>query len=187
MSITNFSAARRAGFKITNRGIKKTAVIDMTKVATRTLFMAFNPASGHIAGGAAEATDGIFAAVTLVDASTSNIYITSKLPEEFIVADVILTWYWKSATASGDAKFTARLCAKADSEDIAETDNQTVTTTVNATANKLNKSQVTFDSSKFALDDWIGVMISRDPADVADTLGADLNVVGFVIEFTGRG
>ena len=189
MTVTNSSSARKAGFRLGNRGIKKAAGIAMSKVGTRTLTIGLPPQHWHPVGaGVVVSADGMFSVMTFPDAVTSNMYETTRLPVEWITtADVVVTIYWKTAVAVGDAKLSLSIGAKADGESTASSTTGSVTTTTNTTANKLNKSQITIAAATFAAGDWIGLNISRDPTDAADTLTADLDIVNVVLEFTGRG
>lgn len=189
MTIANNSSARRAGFRATNRGIEEFATITMTKFGTRTLYFPLSPNSFHLNGsGVINSADGIFSVITLPDANIGNMYTSFRLPAEWESGtDIIVSIYWKTSATSGAAKFTVQIGAKADGESTASSNTQNITTSASSTANKLNKSQVTFANSLFSASDWIGLFISRDPADAADTLAADLKIAGIVVEFIGRG
>lgn len=189
MTIANSSAARRAGFKVNDRAIADAAAIDMAKIGTRTLRVAL-PATIFYGSGTSVAIgeDGIFPVFTLPDANSGVLYTSLRLPAEWVASNnVTIDMYWKSSDTTGNVKFSVALAAKVAGETTAASDTQTVTTTVNETANKVNKSSVTFAGSVFAAGDVIGIAITRDPADAADTLGADIKFVGADLNFTGRG
>lgn len=189
MTITNHSSARRAGFRATNRGIEDSAGIAMTKMGTRTLYIGLNADSFALSGtSVARSADGLFSAILLPDANTGTMRTSFRLPAEWVSGtDLTVSIYWKTSATSNAAKFTVDLGAKANSETTASSNTQTVTTTTNSTASKLNKSQVTFSNSLLAAGDWLGLQISRDPADASDTLATDLYIAAIVVELTGQG
>ena len=189
MTISNNSSARKAGFRATNAGIEAAAAITMTKIGTRTLKMAFNPTDFTLSGASVAASaDGIFSVVLFPNANTGTMIITSRLAAEWKSGtDLIASVYWKSSGISGNMKLSIQLGAKADAESTASSNTQTVTTAAATTANKLVKSQVTFSNSLLAAGDWLGLSISRDPTDAADTLASDIYIACVVMEFTGRG
>lgn len=188
MTAANQSSALKTGFKVGNKAIAKDAAIAMTKFGTRTLEIPLGPSLFALSGaGVALAEDGIFDGVTLPDANTGNMYVSFELPAEWDSTPTNLTFeiYWKSTATSGDAKFTVEVGAQTTGEDLAVTETLTVTTTVETTANKINKSSVTIAGSNLAAGDLISIHIQRDPTDVADDLGANVIVVGTILKFTG--
>ena len=188
MSITNSSAARRAGFRLNDAAIADDAAIAMTKIGTRTLRIPL-PAQAWVGSGSsvAIAADGVFNAFTLPNANTGELFTSVRLPAEWDSGDITLNIYWKSAGVSGDVKFSVELASVVVGETLALDDTQTGTTTVDATANKLNLSSVTFAAALLASGDLLGIHITRDPADGSDTLASDVSFVGAEVEFTGRG
>lgn len=189
MSIANSSAARRAGFKINDRSVADSAAISMAKIGTRTLRVGLPATIFHGSGTSVDIDDdGIFPVFVLPDANTGVLYTSFRLPAEWVASnDVTVDIYWKTSDVTGNVKFSVALAAKIAGETNAASDTQTVTTTVNATASKVNKSSVSFAGSLLAAGDLIGISITRDPADAADTLGSDINFIGADFNFTGRG
>lgn len=189
MSITNSSAARRAGFKLNNKSVHPDAAIDMSKIGCRTLRLGLPaPAWVGIGTSVALAEDGVFPVFLLPDANSGNLYGSFKLPAEWVSGtDLVVNIYWKTSDISGDVEFSVALASITTGEATTATDTQVVATTVNATANKLNKSSVTFAAALFAAGDIVGINILRNPADAQDTLGSDINFVYAEVEFTGRG
>ena len=190
MTAANESSALRTGFKIGNKAIDKNAALAMSKFGTRTLELALGSGLFSLNGSSvANAEDGILEAVTMPDANTGNMRVAFELPAEWdsTPTDVIVEIYWKATVTTGDAKFTGEMGMKASGEDVAVTETQTVVTTTNTTADKINKSLMTFTGSNFAAGDLIGLNIKRDPADASDTLATDLKILGVIIKFTGIG
>ena len=189
MTIANSSAARRAGFRLNNKSVADAAAIDMAKIGTRTLRVPL-PAQAFVGSGTSVAisADGIFNVFLLPNANTGSLYTAHRLPAEWVsTSNVTLNIYWKSTGITGDCKFSVELASVIVGETLALDDTQTVTTTVETTADKVSKSSVTFAAALFAAADVLGIRITRDPADAADTLASDVEVVGAELEFTGRG
>lgn len=188
MSITNSSSARRAGFKVNDEAIEDGAAISMAKFGVRTLYIPLPTTVFTLSGtSVAIAIDGVFNVITMPDANVGNIYTSRRLPAEWDSGAIVLTIFWKSTAITGNAKFSASISSKATGGTTALEVTQTVTTAANTTASKLTVSQVSFVAGTFTAGDLLGLLISRDPTDVADTLGADLSIVGAVLEYTGRG
>lgn len=189
MSITNSSAARRAGFKINNKSVSDEAAISMAKIGTRTLRFPL-PSCIWVMSGTSVAIgeDGIFPVITLPNANSGNLYTSFRLLAEWVSGnDISINIYWKSSGVSGNVKFTVALASKTVGETTASSNTQTVTTAAQTTAGKVQKSTVTFSNSLFAAGDIIGINILRDPTDVDDTLTSDISFIGAEAEYTGRG
>lgn len=187
MSITNSSSARRAGFKVNNASIKKAAAIAMAKMGTRTLRVALPCQAWHLANNASFEAKEIFTVISMSDAGVDDIYVSFRLPAEYDSGDLTVVILWSSVSVTGAAKFSVDFASKAASATTASENTQTVTTTVSATANKINESAVVFASSLITAGDLVGIHINRTPADAADTLGAEATISGIFVEFTGRG
>lgn len=188
MSITNSSSARRAGFKVNDKAIKEDAAIAMSKIGCRTLYIALPPSAFHLAGtSVAVATDGVFPVITLPDANAGNLYTSVRLPAQYDSGTMTLSIYWKCTPVAGNVKFTVDVAGKADNASAALEETLTVTTAAATTAGQINRSQVTMTASNFTAGDLIGIKITRDPTDAADTLGANISFISAVIEYTGRG
>lgn len=189
MAVTNVSAARRAGFKLTNRGIEKGAGIEGSKLGTRTLFFSQPVGGGELTGAGVVLTDdGIGHNVTFPDANQGIFRFSTRLPTEYVVgADIIVSIYWKTAATSGTIHLDIDIAAKAGSENTASSNQQVAEPSAVTTANKLIKTQVTFAGALFAQSDWIGLQVVREPTDGDDDLGADIQLVGVTMEFTGQG
>lgn len=192
MTIANSSSARRAGFKINDETIGELAALSMAKIGCRTLYVPLPADCWHMAGASvAVAEDGIFPIITLPDANTGNLYTSFELPAEAVLTTgtYVLSIYWKSTAVSGAAKYTVELASRQDNGNPSTAEETlTVTTTVATTASQINKSQITFLGADFSsANNLVGIHVSRDPADAADTLGANVSFVCAVLEFTGRG
>jgi hypothetical protein len=169
-----------------NDCIDPNAAIAATKIGTRTLYLSFPPYLWCLSGtSVVVSADGICPVVLFPDANTGIMYITTRLPTEWVSADVTFTILWKTTAITGNAKFTVDIGVKGAGGDTSSTTSGTVTTAAETTANKIQKSQVTIAAAIFN-NDWLGIKLSRDPADGADTLATNLYIVGFYVEFTGR-
>jgi len=190
MAVTNYSAARRSGFKVGNDGVGKTAAITMTKMGTRTLYIPLQPSTWHFSGTSVDTTeDGVFTGVLFPNANVATMHITTRLPAEWYSSSssISIEIFWKTTATSGDAKFSISIAPKENGETTALTETVTKTTTTNSTANKLNKTTQAFTFSNFAASDWIGIYLTRDPNDGDDTLNTNLTIIGINIVFTGTG
>lgn len=188
MSISSSSSARRAGFKVNDKAIKDLAAIAMTKIGCRTLYVALPAQAWHLAGTTVQIeTDGIFNVINFPEANVGGIYTSFRLPAEWDSGTVVVSIYWKTTAVTGNARFAGDLASKAVGGTTALEESQTVVTAVNATAGQINKSQMTFLAADFTAGDLVGLNVSRDPANIADTMGGDIKIVGVVVEFTGRG
>lgn len=190
MTAANESSALRTGFKIGNKAIADNAAIAMTKFGTRTLEIPICGGEWVLSGsGVALAEDGIFEGITMPDANQGDLYSSLHYPAEFDAnnTDIDVEIYWKANDTGGDAKFTVAIGIGEDDDALAEADSDSVITTVQNVANKINKSVVTLSAAGLAADHLLGVKITRDPTDGDDDLGSDLVIVGVIIKFTGQG
>lgn len=188
MSISNSSSARITGFKINDAAIKDAAAIDMAKIGSRTLYIPL-PANAFAFSGTSVAmeADGIFNVINFPNANTANIYTSVRCPKQYVSGPMVVSILWKSAGVSGNVKFSAAISCNSTDGPTAAEETLTVTTAVSATAGQVNKSQITTSVTTFLDGQLIGLNISRDPADAADTLASDVKVIGVYLEYTGRG
>lgn len=189
MSITNSSSARRAGFKVNNAAIKDAAAIAMSKMGVRTLYVPLTPQCFYLSGtSVAILADGIFPVILFPDANAATIATSIRLPAEWDSGTITISIYWKTTAIAGNVYLNAQIksTAAAGTTTPAE-ENLLVATAAATTASQLNKSQITFLAADFTAGDLMGIVIARDPANVLDTLSADIYFVAAVLEFTGRG
>lgn len=188
MSITNSSSARRAGFKVNDKTVKDLAAISMAKIGTRTLHMALPPQAWHLVGtNVVVQSQGVFNVIQCPDANTADLYTSFRLPAEYDSGNLTLTIYWLSSAVAGNVKLTAQLAGKAVGGTTASEETIVTVTTVSATSLQLNKHQFNFNSADVTALDLVGIHITRDPADVLDTLGADIVIVSAFLDYVGRG
>lgn len=188
MALTTGSGARIAGNLIADEDVSEHANIEIKKIGTRTIIRSFTANEFMTSGAGNVSFEGVFPSRLLLDTQTGSMYKSFMLPDEWVSSsNITFDIYWTAAPIAGAAKFSVLIQSCPTNTVIATEDTQTVTTTVNGTTGRINKSSVTFAASVFTAGDVVGVQISRDPADANDTLGATLEVLCVVMSFTGRG
>lgn len=179
---------RQNGYKLTDEDISDDAEIEISKLGTRTIrdFLAALEAT-LVGSGVIGAARGDFAGAVLPNANSGSLYWNWNVPDEWVSGnDITFRIFWGSGSTGGDVKFTMTLRSTAADGDTASEVSGTVTTTA-PTAGKLKASTITIAAANFAAGDIVGIKLTRDPADAADTLAADIECYGVDAEFTGRG
>ena len=182
---TDICPARKSGYTIGNADVDSAAAIAVTKIGTRTLYLSFPPQSMQNTG--TVSNSGVFPTVCFDDATQRYSRLAFALPAEYSSGAISVDIYWITAATTGDAKFTVDIKSTTTGGTTASENQQTIATTTDATANEINKSTVSFAASLLASGDIVGIQITRDGTDAADTIGADLYVLLVVVSYTGRG
>jgi len=188
MSLRDTSGLGRTGFKFENIDFSDDAAIAMTKFGTRTLQLALDPSASYFSGtSVAISVDSNVTVLTLPDANDGLMYFTFKMPAEMVVSgSVTIDIYWKTTAITGDVYLESKICSATTGEATTVEDTQTTTSPAPTTSGQIKKSTITHSTSIMTQNDWIGLLITRYPANAADTLGADIKVLMVVFNYTGR-
>lgn len=185
----SIAAYIQSGDLIEDIDVDDNADIAISKLATRTLYLSL-PASLAAKSGTSVANTivGLFGGVLMPDANTGILYWSVPLPDEYDSGTITLRIWWTTAATANNAKFSVALSSRAAGQDYSTTEEtQTVTDAANGSASTLNVATVTFLAADFTAGDIIGIQLTRNPADAADTLGANLTIHAIDLEYTGRG
>lgn len=122
------------------------------------------------------------------DSAVGNAWIQWQPPRNYNNGTVKVKVYWTATSGTGDVKFFVAAVAVSndDALDAALGTAQTVTDTL-ITANDLHQTAFTSSitiAGTPADEDIIFLRVRRDPTDVADTIGADVRILGIGIEYT---
>ena len=116
-------------------------------------------------------------------------WFTFRLPADYASGGT-LKLQWMANATTGDCKWQASVGAVTPSDadtplEHAQAAAATVTTTVNATeARRLNESSITLTMDSAAAGDMISLCIFRNPADAADTMTVDAELIAATLEYT---
>lgn len=113
-------------------------------------------------------------------ATSESIFAQFKLPPNYSPGDDIeIIIEWISTLIVGAVKWGAQILGRADGEtfDSSLSSEQTVTTTTDGTAGKMNTSTITISSPLLDAEDVFILKIRRVAADAADTMDADARMV----------
>lgn len=184
----SIAAYRQAGDQIEDGDVADNANIQTAKLGTQTLYRSI-PGTAFLGSGSgvSQTNSGVFGGTTLPNANSGSLYASIPLPDEYVSGDITLKIFWNSAGTAGDLKLTADVKSTTDDGTMTSEETDTVTTTVNGTTTRINQSSIVLSGSNFTAGDVIGLLISRDPADAADTLASDVLIIEVTLEFTGRG
>lgn len=180
MSFTAICTSRIAGFKIANADIDDNAAIALSKLGTRTkkIKLSFDYFDGTTA------FDGVFPEYLFAHAAQKTGYVSFPFPTDYASGDVIVNVYWKTAGSTGNVKITADIKSTPTTGSTASEDTQNDT---DASATTITKSTFTFAAALFAAGDIVGLAITRDSSDAADTNTDDVEMVAVELEYTARG
>jgi len=190
MNLRNTSAIGKTGFKFENVDFAKSAAIATSKLGTRTLNIPLPAVDGHISGaGTSFQVDGIHITVTMPDANASTLYFSVALPAESIgsTPQMSIDIYWKTTVITGNVEFAVAVATKEVPEAITADATFTDTDAAATVASVVKKTTITFTGLTHTAADFLGIAITRDGTDAQDTLGADIDVLGAVLNFPGRG
>lgn len=151
---------------------------------TREIFI--SATSGHNTGVPAGYL--YYGVVTLVDNVDDEVYITFKVPLDFIsFTSAKLAWF--STPAAGNLYWRMASAYAASGEDY-DNDTDAPAYGVTATGGNLiiNEQEAAnpLTLTNIAAGDYIGIEIHRDGDDVLDTLGADVYVLGILLTYTAN-
>lgn len=189
MALTSVSAYRLAGYQFTNDDFDNNAEIASSKLGTRTLYKTIPAAACTLNGsGCTRTNSGVFGGVTMPDANDSDISYSLRLPVEWDSGNITLRILWNTAATSGDIRLVTTYSAiKSGEATNATTQTVTSTDTADGTASDLNEITFTLTGTNFEAGDYIGIKITREPANASDTLGANAIIFALSFEYTGRG
>ena len=188
MALTSIAAYRLQGKTIDDVDIDPNANIESSKLATRTLNLII-PAVAGVKEGASVANtfDGVFGGVLLPNANSGAIYFSFPKPVEYDSGNVVLRVLWSSAGTTGDLKLTSDIRSATIDSAITSGATDTGTKTTDGTGDDLNDLTITIAAADFNANEFIGLKLSRDPADGSDTLSSDVRIHALIFEYTGRG
>ena len=184
----SIAAYRQAGDTIEDADIDEDAGIEISKLATRTLYVSIPaPALMRSGAGVASGAEGVYGTVTLPDANTGILYGFFPLPDEWDSGTITCRIWWNTPATANDVKFSIALKSTTVDGTTTAEETLTVTDTADATGDDINNATVSFAAADFTKGDFIGFSLTRDPSDVADTLGASAKIFAVDFEYTGRG
>ncbi len=188
MGLKDITGWGQAGFLIADDDVSPDANLARAKLGTRTAYVTI-PAAGMLLSGTGvvKGFTGVFGHVVFPDANTAALYATIPLPDDYDSGDIVFRIFWLANDTTGDVKFTlaASCVSPAGATTAEETD--TVTDTAAGTVNLINSAAITIAAAVFTGGDLIALLLSRDPADAADTIAADVNILAVRMEYTARG
>ena len=191
MALTGRAAYRIAGHQFADEDFDKNANIETSKLGTRTLYYTIPATAFHLSGtSVAKTFSGVFGGVTLPDANAGAMYIAIPVPAEYDSGNVVLRIYWNSVSIAGNLKLTSEIKPVSEGDTTAVGATDTATSAANGVTTVTATMTITIAAADFrttALEEMIGLKISRNPADGSDTLSADAIIFAVSLEFTGRG
>lgn len=188
MALTTIAGYRQAGHTIDDEDFHENANLQTSKFGTRTLFKTLIAASGVLSAANIAKTDsGVFGGLSMSDGGASSVTFSFRKPTEYVSGDVVLRILWNTAATSNDLKLTSKIKSATTEDTTASGATDSGTATADGTANDLNELTITIAAADFNANEFIGLEISRDPTDGADTLSADAKIFAICIEYTGRG
>ena len=187
MPLTNISAYRLAGYSFTDNDFDSNAEIEKSKLGTRTLYRTF-PATSMVTD-ATKTSQGVFSGLLMPDASTKKIYFVFQVPKEYVSGNITAQYIWSTAATTGALRLTVTYEGRVVGESLASalSSSASDTDTAKGTTLLLNQGTFTLNSANFAANDYVSIIITRDPTDALDTIAADIIFYAISLEFTGRG
>ena len=166
--------ARVVGYKALGTDLDTSADIARTQLAAATDYI-WVPLIQYTG---ALTNSGVFPALTFDDAAQKYGRGTIQLPQGYGsgIVSIVIPWY--TAATTGNCKWIVDVASIAAAAALTSENQQTVVTAANGTGTRLILSTVSFTASYFASGDLIGVQVSRDGADVLDTISADAFIAG---------
>lgn len=179
-----------AGALIGDADIASDAAIKPIKFAKRSMFIPIPLAYTILTGASvAQAVSGIFNTITLPDANSGTITLTTTAPRgEISPGDrVKLHIWWLTAATSGSARFIINIKpAIKGVSSLSSAIERAVLSDARASGNQFIEAVVEFPAAIFTDNQLIGIKITRDGTNSLDDLGADLKVGALYLEFQGR-
>ncbi len=188
MSLRESSALGKTGFKFENIDFADDAAIATTKLGLRTLSIPLPIADADLDGTSAVfSVADLFIVAAFVDANTCSAYFSFFLPANYVSGQFTVDVYWRTSAVTGNVKLQASLALKAAGDTTAADGTFSTTDAAPTTANEVKKTTITASALTYTADDIVGLRVFRDPADAADTLGANISILGVVVNYSGRG
>jgi len=179
-----------AGARIEDADIASNADIKPIKIEKRSLFIQA-PLNESILSGAsvAHSIEGIFDVITLPDANSGTITITTAAPRgEISPGDKVkLHIWWLTTATSGSARFIANIKPATEGiSGLGSAVEKAILSDARGSADQFIEAIIEFPAAIFTNNQLIGIKITRDGTNSLDDLGADLRVGAVYLEMQGR-
>ena len=142
------------------------------------------PASMMYSADAAILLDGNYAMRTFTDATTNTAYATWVVPQDWS-SGMIFQIYWKSTAASGNCiwKISANWAPSGSDKETNAEDSGNLSSATNG-ADEVNYKLDPFSFSSAQHGDVVAIKLERLGADGSDTMSADVELIGLVVQYT---
>ena len=183
MSFANWCPAIKAGYKILGTDVDDAANIEKSQLKGETKRISVPLTQGT----GTDSNEGMFPTWSLDESTQKYARGSIWLPTDYVSGNIKVYIAFVTAATSGDVKITVNLKSTPEGGTTAVENSQSVTVTVPATGGNIEFTDVTFASTLFAAGDIIGIEVTRDGSDAADTCASDIEIVKMVgFEYTGR-
>ncbi len=142
------------------------------------------PTAGAATAACMNGTNQVMGLVTFADTATNEVQLTYRLADDDSATQTYKL-LWKTSATTGNVKWqVSQACitlASTGTLDIAWEATSTATTAVLATTNAVQSTSITGSNTGCGAGQLKTIRIFRDPADAADTAGADVDVILFEV------